>query len=98
MAIRGRNFWAPLAAMALVLGPAASSIACPNCVRALSTDTARASGNAPAAFNASILFMLAVPFSVAGFFGWSFWRLARSRPYTGPSEFENANAERDRLR
>lgn len=98
MKTQGRYFlkaWT-LLVLALLIGPADTSLACPNCVRALSTKGAGASAGAATAFNASILFMLAVPFSVAGFFGLAFWRLSR-RGATSTAECGGSEAEKDQI-
>ena len=65
-------------AVAAVCLSANAALACPMCKAA-----AEADDKLPRAFMASILFMLAVPFTLATGFGVAFYRLSQQRPVEG---------------
>jgi hypothetical protein len=68
------NSVAMLAALA-ALAAADTALACPMCKAAAESDP-----RLPNAFMASILFMLAMPFTIATCFGVAFYRLSRKMP------------------
>jgi hypothetical protein len=69
-----RTSVAPLAGLA-VLMVADAAVACPMCKAAAESDP-----RLPNAFMASILFMLAMPFTIATCFGVAFYRLSKKMP------------------
>jgi hypothetical protein len=59
--------------------------ACPMCSAAVESGQSTYSGNVPAAFNTSILFMLSVPYFLLGCFGFAFYRLSRRHHVSDPT-------------
>lgn len=61
------------------------AMACPMCKAAAESDP-----KLPNAFLASILFMLAMPFTLATCFGVAFYRLSKKGPLAAPSDGESS--------
>jgi hypothetical protein len=84
-----------LVALALLSGAATQALACPSCKAATGRD-GEATLNA---YFVSILFMLAMPFALAGGLAFLLWRSSRRRPPEAAAAAaapEGAGAERDR--
>lgn len=70
-----------LLVLGLALGPAsAPCVACPMCKAANETDQNGEPNTKPQAYMYSILFMLSMPATVLGAFGFTFWRMTRNAP------------------
>jgi len=65
-----------LLALALVLALCTPALACPNCKEAVADEDAGLLGVARG-YGISILFMIALPFTLLGFLGFILWRASR---------------------